>query len=138
MKIKLYFTLKWNKIWGLKTSSMETCWHFGPMKNYWHFGPMKNYWHFGPMVTYWHNGPMETYWHFCPKKLPTFWSNRKLLTFWSNGNLLTFWSSLFRSHVDNHFCDIFFHLCHVGFFINGNEQKLTNEWIYSTFFTFGD
>jgi len=65
-----------------------------------------------------------------------FYSNENLLTFWSNENLLTFWSSLFTSHVDNHFCDIFVPLCHINSFINGNRQKLTDEWICRTYFHF--
>ena len=38
--------------------------------------------------------------------------------------------------VDNHFSDKFVHLCHVSYFINGNRQKLTTEYICCTFCTF--
>jgi len=41
-------------------------------------------------------------------------------------------------HVDNYFSDKFVPLCHVGYFINGDEQKLTIEYICCTFYTFGD
>ena len=41
-------------------------------------------------------------------------------------------------HVDNHFSEKFIHLCHVGYFINEDERKLTVEYICRTFYTFGD
>ena len=39
-------------------------------------------------------------------------------------------------HVDNHFSDKFVHLCHIGYFINGDKRKLTTEYICRTFYTF--
>jgi len=41
-------------------------------------------------------------------------------------------------HVDNHFSDKFVSLCHIGYFINDDERKLTAGYIYCTFYTFGD
>ena len=41
-------------------------------------------------------------------------------------------------HVGNHFNDKFIPLCHVGYFINGYERKLTVGYICFTFYTFGD
>lgn len=45
--------------------------------------------------------------------------------------------SIKDDHVGNQFYDIFVHLCHLDFFINANRWKLTDEWIYRTFYTFG-
>jgi len=41
-------------------------------------------------------------------------------------------------HVDNHFSDKFVPLCHVDYFINGDERKLTAGYICCTFYTFRD
>ena len=40
------------------------------------------------------------------------------------------------NHVDNHFSDKFVHLCHVGYFINGDGRKLNVKCICRTFYTF--
>ena len=39
-------------------------------------------------------------------------------------------------HVDNHFNEKFVPLCHVDYFINGDEWKLTTEYISRIFYTF--
>ena len=41
-------------------------------------------------------------------------------------------------HVDNHFSYKFIPLCHINYFINGDERKLTAEYICRTFYTFGN
>ena len=38
MKIKLYFTFKWNKIWVWQISPIETYWNFDLIKTYWYLG----------------------------------------------------------------------------------------------------
>ena len=41
-------------------------------------------------------------------------------------------------HVINNFSDKFVLLCHVGYFINGDEWKLTFGYICHSFYTFGN
>ena len=41
-------------------------------------------------------------------------------------------------HVDNHFSDKFVALCHVDYFINDDQRKLTTRYIDCTFYIFGD
>ena len=41
-------------------------------------------------------------------------------------------------HIDNYFSDKFVPLCQVCYFINGDERKLTVEYICRTFYTFRD
>jgi len=36
-------------------------------------------------------------------------------------------------HLDNHLSDKFVSLCHIGYFINHDRQKLTTEYICRTF-----
>lgn len=40
--------------------------------------------------------------------------------------------------VTNYFNDKFIYLCHVGYFIDTDELKLTAEYIYHTFFIFSE
>ena len=37
-------------------------------------------------------------------------------------------------HVNNHFSDNFVFLCHIDYFINDNERKLTAGYICRTFY----
>ena len=41
-------------------------------------------------------------------------------------------------HVGNYFSDKFVFICHVDYFINGDEQNLITGYIYRTFYTFGN
>ena len=41
-----------------------------------------------------------------------------------------------NDYVDNYFSDKFVHLCHVNYFINCDERKLTTGYIYYNFYTF--
>ena len=41
-----------------------------------------------------------------------------------------------NDHVDHNFSDRFVHLCHVGYFINDEGQKLMDGYICHTFYTF--
>ena len=43
-----------------------------------------------------------------------------------------------NDHIDNHFSDKFVSLWHLDYFINGDGQKLTAEYICRTFYTLRD
>ena len=41
-------------------------------------------------------------------------------------------------HVNHNFSDKFVPLCHINYFINGDERKLMVGYICHTFYIFGD
>lgn len=43
--------------------------------------------------------------------------------------------TIIDDHVVNHFTDKFVFPCHVDYLINGNRRKLTDGYIYFTFYT---
>jgi len=90
------------------------------IETYWYLGSIKNYLHFRPiMITYWHFDSIERTDIYVQK--------------WHLIDI--FIKSSQHDHINNYFSDKFVFLCHIDYFINNDEQKLTIKYIYCTFYT---
>ena len=61
------------------------------------------------------------------------WEDKKSKKYYDKYTLML---TIRDDHVDNHFSDKFVLSYYVGYFINGDGQKLTPEYIYHYFYTF--